>query len=188
MKRVVKVAALIVVGGVGYGWYEFNTFNTEVVPQLNAERSAQEAVLRKKESELKQLQDFSANIDKVKEELRELSLQLETALEHMPKSFNLSALLRRFTELGQSSGLDVATFRPGKEEAKKEGAFYTSIVVDMELQGTFTQTLLFLDQISRMKRIVNVDQLKFSVVETQPVGSGIMTRTIASVKTFRFAE
>lgn len=188
IKNYLIVAVVLVLGGIGYGWHELDTFSKQDMVKMDQERAAQDQALGKKESELKQLQDFSANIERVKLELRELSLQLEAALEHMPKTFNLSGLLRRFTLLGQNSGLEVARFIPGKEEPKKEGGFYSSILIDMELQGTFTQTIVFLDQLSRLKRIMNVDNLKFNVVATGSAALGVMTNTVATIRTFRFAE
>lgn len=188
IKNHLIVAGVLVLGGIGYGWYELDIFSKEELVKMDRERTAQEQLLGKKESELRELQDFSANIERVKLELRELSLQLEAALEHMPKTFNLSGLLRRFTRIGQDSGLEVARFIPGKEEPKKAGGFYSSILIDMELQGTFTQTIVFLDQLSRLKRIMNVDNLKFNVAAIGSAAMGVMTNTVATVRTFRFAE
>ena len=156
---------------------------------MEKERAEVEREVSLKQTELKRLLDFAQNIEAIKQELRDLNLQLEAALEHMPRTFNLSGLLRKFTMLAQNSGVELATFKPKRGEGKNESAFYSTIGIDCELQGTFSQLLVFLDQLSRLKRIVNVESLRIRVSQGGPQRSGsIMTSTQASIKTYRFAE
>ena len=51
--------------------------------------------IKKRRGELTKLQNFVQNIEVVKSDLRELNLQLETALEHMPHTFDVPGLLDR---------------------------------------------------------------------------------------------
>lgn len=175
--------------GAGLSVYQFYEFKTVEMVKMNEEIASLNSNIEKKEAELRRVQNFKENIEKVKQELRELNLDLEGALEHMPRSFNLFRLLKRFSELAQNSGLELWTFKPKKGEERKEGAFYSAITIDFELQGAYPQTLKFLDDISRLKRIVNVEDIKVKTIDgTQQRQGAMVAQTLASVKTYRFAE
>ncbi len=192
MKTILKLAFVIVLAGVGYGGYEYYTFQNEQVPQYEGERKQLEQKVGSKQQELKKVQEFSKNIESIKQELKELNAQLEVALEHMPRQFNLAALLRRLHLLAQNSGLELHTFKPSSNEEKSGDAFYSTLNIDFEIRGTYTQILLFLDQVSRLKRIINTDAIKFIVTggssDNANKTSGVMLSASAKVKTYRFIE
>lgn len=158
---------------------------------MEAERRALEGQIATKQSELRRLQDFARNIELIKQELRELNLQLESALEHMPRQFNLSGLLRKLSMLAQNSGLELYTFRPAQNEERGEGTFYSTLAIDFEMKGSFTQVLLFLDQVSRLKRIINAEDLRVSTItnvgpNAKPGPTALLVQ--ARVRTYRFSE
>jgi type IV pilus assembly protein PilO len=176
--------------GVGWGGWEYYDFQANEVPEMEAQRRALESQITQKQGELKRLQDFARNIEVIKQELRELNLQLEAALEHMPRQFNLSALLRKLTMLAQNSGLDLFTFKPAATEERGD-TFYSTLTIDFELKGSFTQILLFLDQVARLKRIINAEDLRMVVVNNvaNNASRGPTQLTVNSkVRTYRFSE
>src|SRR5262249_43815023 len=118
VKNKMQVAAFVVLIGFGYAIYEFYDFSTTEVPKMENERLTKEKELGDRQNELKKLKDFANNIEVIKQELRELNLQLELALEHMPRTFNLSGLLRKLTMLAQNSGVELSSFRPKAQEVK----------------------------------------------------------------------
>lgn len=191
MKSNLKAALLILLLGIMYGGYEYYEFQNTEVPQMESERQALEAQVTQLQGELRKLQEFARNIEQIKVELKELNLQLESALEYMPRQFNLSALLRKLTMLAQNSGLELFTFRPAQNEERQGQNFYSTLGINFELKGNFTQILLFLDQISRLKRIVNTETLRMSV-RGDPSRRGVASATTLSVqalvKTYRFSE
>jgi len=191
VKAKLQIAFVIILMGVGWGGWEYYDFQANEVPEMEAQRRALESQITQKQGELKRLQDFARNIEVIKQELRELNLQLEAALEHMPRQFNLSALLRKLTMLAQNSGLDLFTFKPAVAEERGD-TFYSTLTIDFELKGSFTQILLFLDQVARLKRIINAEDLKMVVVNIggqNNVSRGPTQLTVNSkVRTYRFSE
>jgi type IV pilus assembly protein PilO len=178
---------MVLISACGTGYYLQDFLTTEVV-DMEKEIATIESDLGKKTNELKRLQDFAQNIERVKQELRELNLQLETALEHMPRTFNLSGLLRRFTMLAQNSGVELSSFKP-KKSVDTAGAFYATIGIDFELRGTFSQILVFLDQLSRLKRIINIESIRMRATEMSQIKTvGALTTTQGSIRTYRFSE
>ena len=188
MKSKIQIMLVIILLGAAYGGYNFYDFQTNEVPKLEADEHKGEAEIATKQGELKRLQNFKVNIETVKQELKELNLQLESALEYMPRAFELSKLLRRLTTLAQNSGVELSSFKPKKTEEKKSGSFYSTVAIDFDLKGSFTQTLVFLDQLSRLKRIINIDSLKLRSMENPQRTGAVAATTTASVRTYRFAE
>lgn len=190
--------------GVAFGAYEFYDFWTTDFPRFRQEEANQEQVVVSLQAELTKLKSFAKNIQNIKQEFRELNLQLEAALEHMPRTFNLASLLRKLTMLAQNSGIEISVFRPRRELAqvspenpnpaanateKQSSLFYESILVEFNLQGPFTQTMVFFDQLARLKRIVNIDSVRMSVKKEEGAKiSQTVSNTEVLVRTYRFTE
>lgn len=190
MKAKLQIAFVIILLGIGFGGWEYYDFQSNEVPQMEAQRRTLEGQITQKQNELKRLQDFARNIEAIKQELRELNLQLESALEYMPRQFNLSGLLRKLTMLAQNCGLELATFKPAVNEERGD-SFYATMTIDFELRGSFTQILLFLDQVARLKRIINAEDLKMTFVGGRQLANakGPTPLTVQSkVRTYRFSE
>ncbi len=189
MKAKLLFSLMIFLGGVGFAAYEYYEFVNTEVAEMEVEQEAIKKKVMAKQADYNRLKGFAQNIETVKQELRELNLQLESALEHLPKTFNLSALLRKLTSLAQNSGVELASFKPEKSETRGEGQFFSSIKIDFELKGTFAQSLLFFDQLTRLKRIVNLENLKISSREVASnKGSVTVAELSGSMRTYRFTE
>jgi type IV pilus assembly protein PilO len=182
---------MLLVGGIAYGGYEYYDFNSNEVPAMQQEIDTRESALAAKQEEYRRLKEFAKNIESIKRELKELNVQLEASLEHMPRNFNFSGLLRRLTMLAQSSGVDLSTFKPARGEQKVEGQFYSTIEIEFELAGSFAQSLVFFDQVSRLKRIVNLQTMKMSPRRAEDGNfraQGMLAETRVQLKTYRFVE
>ncbi len=189
----VRLAGVLIFLGFAYTGYEFFDFYTVEVPALVQDRIVLESEFSGKQGEYQRLRTFVQNIESIKGELRELSLQLKTALDYMPPDFRLAELLRRLTALAQNSGVELVQFNPDTEEKRAEGAFYATTNIVFEVNGAFAQCLLFLDQVSRLKRIINVAGISIepsqTAVEIRTDRNGA-SRVHASgtLVTYRFAE
>lgn len=192
-KKKVKISprflppVLISLAGVLYAWYQISDYQTTRAKDMQVTVSQIEGKINSKKGELKQLQDFVGNIEKIKAEYRELTGQLEKSLESMPATFELSNLLRQFTLLAQNTGIEMAYFKPKGGEQVTPGTFYSSQVIEVEFKGAFTQTLLFLDQLSRLKRIVNIETISMSAGDSDTLGA-VPSTTKAVVRTYRYVE
>lgn len=189
----VRLAGVLIFLGFAYTAYEFFDFYTVEVPALVQERKVSEGEFDAKQAEYQRLRTFVQNIESIKGELRELSLQLKTALDYMPPDFKLAELLRRLTALAQNSGVELVQFNPDAEEKRAEGAFYATTSIVFEVNGAFAQCLLFLDQVSRLKRIINVAGINIepsvTAVEIRTDRNGASrVHATGMLVTYRFAE
>ncbi|MCB0418640.1 MAG: type 4a pilus biogenesis protein PilO [Bdellovibrionaceae bacterium] len=187
MKPKYQISLIIMLVGLGIAGNQFYTFKTTDMVQMRQDERNLEGQISVKKAELRKLQDFAENIEKIKQELAQLNVQLESALEYMPPTFDLSGVLRKMTLLAQNTGVRVKTFRPGGE-GNGEASFYRSVEIRCEIEGTFTQTVSFLDQLARMKRIINIEELDIKTNNVAAKAGAIEARTVATIKTYRFTQ
>jgi type IV pilus assembly protein PilO len=100
------------------------------------------------------------NLESFKRKREELQGQLKAALEKLPESSDLPALLTNITGLGKKSGLEIQTFRQGK---KIDRGFYSEQQIELEFSGAYHDIGLFFDRIASLSRIVNLSDLTFTV-------------------------
>ncbi len=103
------------------------------------------------------------NLESFKRKREELQDQLKAALEKLPESSDLPALLTNITGLGKKSGLEIQTFKQGK---KIDRGFYSEQQIELEFSGAYHDIGLFFDRIASLSRIVNLSDLTF-IVESE---------------------
>lgn len=112
------------------------------IPQLQSEMER----LRKKAKELPELE----------KELNAMEGILSKAVRLLPEQKDIPAVLTEISSLGNQARLEFLSFRPGNETPK---GFYAAIPVDMELKGSFNNTVSFFDRVGRMARIVHIGEV-----------------------------
>src|SRR5262245_10211039 len=100
------------------------------------------------------------NLEAFKRKREELGEQLQAALEKLPESSDLPALLTNISGLGKKSGLEIQTFRQGK---KIDRGFYSEQQIELEFTGMYHDIALFFDRVANLSRIVNLTELTFTV-------------------------
>jgi Tfp pilus assembly protein PilO len=115
---------------------------------------------------------------------------------------DFSKLLAKLNLLARNSGVEIVTFKPLKDDGKgsapgasegtTQAVFYQTVTLDLKLHGGFAQTLMFFDQISRLKRILNVDSVNM-VPQSAEGQRGLAANltpieTNVVLKTYRFSE
>ena len=187
LKDKLKLAIFLVVGGFGLGAYLFYDFVTGERIELEKKNQAQVAELETLKSELSRVKSFAENIQNVKQEFRELNLQLESVLEYLPRTANFASLLRKMNMVADNSGVKIMGFKPGSEE--KTDTFYSTARIELAIKGPFNQSLMFFDQLSRLKRIVNIESIKMTGPGNGTPGANTgALDTLVSLQTYRLAE
>jgi type IV pilus assembly protein PilO len=143
--------------------------------------------LESKLAELKQdvavKQKVAAEKDKYVRDLKKLRETFQLALTKLPDKKEIPGLFESVSVAGRNSGIDFLLFEPlptiirnnaeqkGKnqeglgsgdkgDKAKPEDEkFYTDIPISVKVSGTFQNTLEFFDKVSKLPRIINVENL-----------------------------
>ena len=106
--------------------------------------------------EIAVLEQKSKQIPKLEKELKEMEGILKQAMRLLPEKEDIPSVLTEISSLGNEARLEFQAFKPGPEKINK---FYAAIPVSLELEGPFHNTVVFFDRISRMARIVHIEDV-----------------------------
>ena len=90
---------------------------------------------------------------------KEAQLQFAIAKRALPQKKEIPTLLASISESGQQAGLDFLLFKPSGEKGKQ---FYAEIPVSMRVNGSYHDIAAFFDKVSRLPRLVNIDNIKMA--------------------------
>lgn len=100
-------------------------------------------------------------LDQLKREDMILQRKLREMKEQLPSEAEIERLLKQVSDIGGRSGLDFKLWRPGAKVENASG-LYLEIPVSIEVAGGFHSVGVFFDRISKLKRIINVSNIKMS--------------------------
>ena len=115
---------------------------------------SQQVTLDQTYAEKKKIAD---NLLERRREMDQLEQKLQEALTELPERKDLDELLAALNDLGKKAGLEITRVVPGAEAPV---SFFARIPVVMAVKGNYHEIAVFLQEISQMKRIVNVNNLK----------------------------
>lgn len=169
------LAGLLSVGLVfGYFYYLWKPLNGEKV-RLTRD-------LENLQRELNEKRRIASDLDRLQEEINTLQGQLKEAMAILPEEKEVPSLLTQISTLGTQTGISFLLFKPGTLVSRD---FYSEFPIQIRVEGTYHSLGLFLDRISKMKRIVNVSDLKIrGQTSKKHVGSTILAEFNAVTFTF----
>ncbi len=149
-KIVFWLISLLVIFGIGYQWFlapiwKKKTEITKEIESLQGQISNETRTIR--------------NLPKFQAEVKALEALKDLALSQLPYKREISNFLQSVELLARESGLEVNRFAPEPDQIKD---FYAEVPVSVIMRGGFHQVLTFLDELSRLPRILSVYSLTFS--------------------------
>jgi len=146
-----KAAIVLLAVLIPVGLFYYYVYKPEARKCSNLNR--QITVARK---DLNRARKAARNLPRYKKEIEEIREKFDEAAVVLPKSREIPNLLRSISDLGKGAGLDFLSFKPGKETPKD---FYAEIPVDISIRGPYHNLGFFLDQVSKLDRIVTVNNI-----------------------------
>jgi type IV pilus assembly protein PilO len=125
----------------------------------------------------------AANRPKLQTELKQLEIRLKEAVEQLPNKKEVAELLRSISTKAQESGLQIVIFRPRAENYQD---FYAEIPVDITVKGSFQNAVNFFDDVGRLNRLINIDNIGFK--NPTIAGDRVTVETTSVATAFRFLE
>lgn len=174
---------LAVLGGVFVVLTAGNYFLWPGISDIQQQTENLRRQLKSKEDEYTKKQEVANNLDQYKRELEVVEQQLKEALTEMPEEIKIDDLLTQLAELAKKAGLSLRTLNPLTES--KGGPFYYKIPIKMEVTGGYHEIAVFLDSVSKLKRIVNVNNIQFQQPKLK-ADKVVLTASYLAT-TFRFA-
>ncbi len=134
-------------------------------------------------ADLLKAQKAAADLPRVEREVAETRKAFDLAAVVLPKTSEIPDLLRNISDLGKRAGLDFLTFKPGAEIPKD---FYAEIPVDISIRGPYHNMGIFLDQVSKLGRIVSVNNIKMGSPKKE--GGEMLLNSTCRLMTYRFTN
>lgn len=122
----------------------------------------------------------AANWARLRKDLQQLDAELKLAIAQLPEKKEIPDLLSSISAKAQESGLDIIAFRPRPEKFQD---FYAEIPVDITVKGNFQNTVSFFDEVGRLNRLVNIDNIGFKSAVS---GDNVLLETTTVATAFRF--
>ena len=166
------ILALMIVGMIGAEWQFF--YSPKKVELENVVRTKGDLQVRLAEN-----QAVADNLSTFQEEVNVLNEQLKQAVSLLPNEADIHNILRQLSILSRKTNVDLYSFRPGQTASR---GFYNEITMDLKISGTYNDIAIFLDQIGKLSRIINVFDIQFD----PPKQEGRLVKTGIDCKTATF--
>ena len=105
-------------------------------------------------------------------------------LKVLPTASEIHSLLQAIHAQGELAGLNILTFEQQPEVRER---YYARIPVRLQISGSFHQVLRFFYNVGKLKRIVNIHNVKLAQISAKSGGSkGLKLQASFLASTFRF--
>lgn len=170
------LAVVLLLLPVAIFYFAFFQSNVKKLAGLNSQKVALETRLRA-------VKKKAANRARLQQELKEVIAVFEETSKLLPKGKEIPQLLKDISALGRNAGLDFLSFKPGSDIPKD---FYAEIPVNINVNGPYHNMGFFLDQVSKLDRIVTVDNIKMGGPRMD--AGEMLLSSSCSLKTYRFTN
>lgn len=128
-------------------------------------------------------QQKAANLARLQKEIRELDARLKEAVAQLPNKREIPDLLSSISSKARESGLEIVLFRPRAENYQD---FYAEVPVDIIVKGRFYNVVSFFDEVGRLDRLVNINNIGFK--NSKIAADQVTVETSSLATAFRFLD
>lgn len=126
---------------------------------------------------------LTANLPKLELQLKELDGMLKLAVAQLPERKEIPDLLSSVSSKAREARLEILIFRPRGENLQE---FYAEIPVDIVVRGGFHELVTFFDEVGRLNRLVNMQNIEMRNPKVQGERVSLDASTMAT--TYRFLD
>jgi type IV pilus assembly protein PilO len=123
----------------------------------------------------------AASLPRLRQDLARLDLELKKAVAQLPDRKEIADLLNSISAKAQGSGLEVLIFRPRAESFQE---FYAEVPVDITVKGNYHEMIDFFDNVGRLDRLINIDNIGFKNPTVN--GERVLVETTTVATAYRF--
>jgi len=168
---IICVAAFVLLVG---GFFYFSYLpKIQKIDQLKTQKASLEKQLETTRKKAAQLAEYREKMKKAEEDFM-------IAKAVLPETREIPSLLESVSQAGQDAGLEELLFQPQSENKKD---FYAEIPVSIKVSGSYHNVAAFFDNVSRLYRIVNIQN-----IEMKSGKSDTILDTSCTAVTYKFIE
>ncbi|PCI59919.1 MAG: pilus assembly protein PilO [Methylophilaceae bacterium] len=142
-----------------------------------------------KEQELRQTfiskKRQSVKIEGYRQQMMDIEQTFGALLKQLPDRSEMDGLLTDINQSGLGRGLEFELFKPGQEVIAD---FYAEMPIQIKLLGNYHDVGAFATDVSKLSRIVTLNNLTLSPVTKNLKGGGGMLSLEAVAKTYRYLD
>jgi type IV pilus assembly protein PilO len=180
-KKILILAGLLMVVG---GLY----LKTFILPEQEA-LSDLRLQYGKLSRELTESKAITGDLKRYQDQVKKMNEEFTEALKQLPNEKEIPEILKNISSLGKEAQLEFVLFKPKTEEPQQ---FYAKVPIELTLIGTYHNTGVFFDKVSKLRRIINVVDFNMGRSKEAPRGKEgtheVLVRTSCLVNTYRFIE
>jgi type IV pilus assembly protein PilO len=147
--------------GVGIAAVFYNFYAVDMQASID-QREQQLNGLR---AEITKAQETAKRLPEFQGEVTELESRLESLRAVLPEQKDVADLLTRIQTLATQSNLTIKGFKPGAVTTKQLHAEWP---ITLELSGTYHDLGAFFDKVSKVPRIININDIEIKAVQVAP--------------------
>lgn len=152
-----KATLSVLAAGAVLGIFFFTHLVAFSFPVQREKIEALKADFEKKQTDLARARATVADLPRFEAEYEQLHQRWAMAAELLPADRQMAALLRKITLAAQETGCQFVVFRPS---GQKSETYYTELPLQLSVNGGYHQVGSFLAELSNMRRIITVANLK----------------------------
>lgn len=177
-----KLHILILLYG-AWSFYSVYSDYENQVEEINVQKPAIEAEIKKAEQKLSQIDEFRKNVDQTKLKVNEVFGNIEKVQRQLPSEINDIEILDFLSKEGRT--LNIPELEPNPKEEQPMG-FYISKQYSIKGRATFLQFVVFLERINGAERLFNIKNFKISAPVEAQKGRFQVVNFEATIDTFKF--
>ena len=176
-KYKILLATVLLIAPIALFYFLYFQPKSEQIKGLEATRDKLVKEIQNLREKKRRLPILLAQVQKIEEEFEE-------AAKMLPKSKEIPKLLTDISALGRNAGLDFVSFTP-KPEVQRD--FYNEVPVAISINGPYHSIGGFLDEVSKLDRIVSVTNLSAGSPRKTDLGEWIVSAS-GQLVTYRFTN
>ena len=146
-----------------------------------AELMERRAQLAERRIALETARRETVSLARTKRSVHDAARALRQAEERLPEERELAALLAEVATSARAAGLELLLLRPKPE---RQAGDHAEVPLEMQVRGTFNETVGFLARIEQLGRLVLVRGVRFD--RPEQAGARTVLRVTCDASTFRF--
>ncbi len=139
--------------------------------------------LKTVENKLVKTKQLGKKLPELKKKIEVLEKKLKKVKKELPSEREIPYFLKTISEEGIKAGLEFMLFQPEPEE---ELDFYARVPVKIEIKGSFHNAMTFFDQVRRLPRIVDIENIKIQAIKGKSRTPTLQTSCYAT--TYKYIE
>lgn len=174
---VMLVVLLLIIGA---SWYfDWQDQLDRIQSETSKEEGLRKTFLEKKAE--------AVNLPAYQKQLEDIEKQFGALLKQLPGKSEMDALLTDINQAGLGRGLQFELFRPAGGETRRD--FYAELPIAIKVTGSYHDMGAFASDISKLSRIVTLENVSLSPAGAAKGGAGASMLTMDAIaKTFRYLD